>query len=72
MYRIAADTEGATFQELQGAQLLWVDRLGLYLFIQVLLPPPPQRSIRQIYALPRKASLFRRSGSGGRQEHQTL
>lgn len=34
VFRIAADTEGVSFEELQNAQLLWVDRLGLYLFIQ--------------------------------------
>ena len=33
--RIAADATGARFEELASAQLLWIDRLGMYLYIQV-------------------------------------
>ena len=33
--RIAADATGAKFEELLSAQLLWIDRLGMYLYIQV-------------------------------------
>jgi hypothetical protein len=33
--RIAADATGAKFEELSSAQLLWIDRLGMYLYIQV-------------------------------------
>lgn len=33
--RIAADSTGTKFEELNSAQLLWVDRLGMYLHLQV-------------------------------------
>lgn len=40
--RIAAESDGAAYDELEAAQLLWVDRLGMYLYIQV---RPIQRMI---------------------------
>lgn len=33
--RIAADATGAKFEVLVSAQLLWIDRLGMYIYIQV-------------------------------------
>ena len=44
MLRIAAETEGAAYEELADAQMLWVDRLGMYLYIKVLFSPSPSPS----------------------------
>ncbi len=62
MLRIAAETEGAAYDELAGAQLLWVDRLGMYLFIQVAPVPPPGSTCPPLYpGMPAARPCCRRS-----------